>query len=75
MPPVSEPTFIGELKCIQADPITRHPAVCGDTGQPACQDYLVGTATIQRLGDGQLDAAEYNAVGLQTFGDNNGDGS
>ena len=74
VPPVSEPTFIGELKCIQADPITRHPAVCGDTGQPACQDYLVGTATIQRLGDGQLDAAEYNAVGLKSFGANNGDG-
>jgi hypothetical protein len=73
VPPVSESPFVGELKCIQSDPITRRPAVCGGANEP-CQDYLVGTATIQRLEDGHLSAAEYNGVGLKSAGANDGDG-
>jgi hypothetical protein len=71
VPPVTERPFIGELKCIQSDPITRSPAVCSGS---ACQNDLAGNATVFEAAPGEApDGLGYNAVGLRTFGDNNGD--
>ena len=70
VPPVGETPFIGELKCIQVDPITRLPFPCsGDT----CRNDLEGGATITNVGEGEIDPQRYNAVGLRTAGQNNGD--
>jgi hypothetical protein len=72
VPPVTERPFIGELKCIQSDPITRFPIECSGS---ACQNDLAGNATIFEASPGLApDGLSYNAVGLRTFGDNNGDG-
>lgn len=71
VPPVTERPFIGELKCIQSDPITRFPIACSGS---ACQNDLAGNATVFEASPGQApDGLGYNAVGLRTFGDNNGD--
>jgi hypothetical protein len=71
VPPVTESPFIGELKCIQSDPITRFPIQCSGS---ACQNDLAGTATIFRASQANgADGLGYNAVGLRTFGDNDGD--
>lgn len=74
VPPVGESPFIGELKCIQTDPITRLPAPCGGAGQAACRNDLEGSATIETVAaNGEIDAERYNAVGLRTAGPNDGD--
>ena len=74
VPPVGESPFIGELKCIQTDPITRLPTPCGLAGQPACRNDLEGSATIETIAStGEIDAQRYNAVGLRTAGPNDGD--
>jgi hypothetical protein len=71
VPPVSESSFfIGELKCIQVDPVTRAPITCAAA---ECQNDLAGSATIFEVSDGVTDGKSYNAVGIKTAGDNNGD--
>ncbi len=70
VPPVGEVPFIGELKCIQGDPVTRLPFVCD--GTPACRNDLEGSATVTEV-EGDIDPARYNAVGLRTTDFNNGD--
>lgn len=69
VPPVSEETFIGELKCIQSDSTTRLPAVCAPG---ACRNDLSGTAAITKVLGAGIDAASINAVGLRAQR-NNGD--
>jgi hypothetical protein len=77
IPPVGEVPFIGELKCIQGDPVTRLPFPCD--GTPACRNDLVGGATvttvegISALASEQINPQRYNAVGLRTTNFNNGD--
>lgn len=81
VPPVSEATFIGELKCVEADPTTRLPQACNtldcnstDPGAVCCHDDLIGSATIEDLTTtGDVDVARYNAVGLRSTGFNDGD--
>ncbi len=86
VPPVGENPFIGELKCVQTDPITRLPAecstVCGTTPTAGCcRQDLIGSATIEsvlplnvvKIVVPVLDAARYNAVGLRSTGFNDGD--
>lgn len=63
IPPVGETPFVGELKCIQVDPLTRLPAECQGT---ACRNDLEGTATITKVELGQIDTQKYNAPGLRT---------
>jgi hypothetical protein len=68
IPPISETPYVGELKCIQADPISRLPVACAaDT----CRNDLTGNAAIT---DGDTtDVASYPAAGLhavQNDGDN-----
>ncbi len=70
VPPITERPFIGELKCIQADPITRFPVECAGA---ACQNDLAGNATVFGLEAGQIDGKGYNAVGLRATA-NNADG-
>jgi hypothetical protein len=71
VPPVSEDTFfIGELKCIQVEPISRFPATCSAA---ECQNDLAGTATIFEVIEDITDGKSYNAVGIKSAGDNNGD--
>ncbi len=73
VPPVGETPFIGELKCIQSDPITRLPFACNDNGGSPCRNDLEGGATITNVADGSIDPQRYNAVGLRSAGQNNGD--
>jgi len=74
VPPVGESPFIGELKCIEADPVTRLPAPCQATPGNPCPNDLEGTATLTSVDVlGVIDTEEYNAVGLRTTGFNNGD--
>ncbi|MGH3579950.1 MAG: hypothetical protein ACRDUB_00050 [Mycobacterium sp.] len=70
IPPVGETPFVGELKCIQVDPITRLPFECTGNG---CRDDLEGAATITKVELGIIDTRKYNAVGLRSNGFNNGD--
>jgi len=70
VPPVGESPFIGELKCIEADPITRLPPACQGT---ACRNDLEGAAIITKVVSVLIDTEKYNAVGLRTTGFNNGD--
>jgi hypothetical protein len=70
VPPVGESPFVGELKCIEVDRITRLPAACTGT---ACRNDLEGAATITKVEFGQIDTQKYNAVGLRTAALNNGD--
>jgi len=71
VPPVSESTFfIGELKCIQVDPITRFPAACAAA---ECQNDLAGSATLFEVISDITDGKSYNAVGIKSAGDNDGD--
>ncbi len=59
IPPVEDP-FIGELKCIQADSVTRLPVACdGDN----CRNDLTGKAVI--MSSSLLDGASYPAAGLR----------
>ena len=69
--------FIGELKCIQTNPLTRLPAPCDDAAGPRCRDDLFGHATIETVSefaifDTNIDPQKYNAVGLRTAGQNDG---
>ena len=73
VPPVGEEPFIGELKCIQSDPITRLPLACNDTGGNRCRNDLEGAATVTGVVAGGIDAERYSAVGLRSAGRNNGD--
>jgi hypothetical protein len=73
VPPVGETPFIGELKCIESDPITRLPFQCNDAQQNPCRNDLEGGATIENVADGSIDPQRYNAIGLRTAGQNNGD--
>lgn len=81
IPPVGEETFIGELKCIESDPITRLPRVCSTLNclsSPAtcCRADLIGQATIETANPiGTIDTATYNAVGLRPTAFNDGDGT
>jgi hypothetical protein len=76
VPPVGETPFIGELKCIEADPLTRLPVACDPAGPP-CPADLEGTAIITTAvgagTDAVVDTARYNAIGLRPTGFNNGD--
>ena len=69
VPGISEDPFIGELKCIQADPITRIPVACG-TGGVDCLNSFTGHAALTSVGTS--DVASYRAVGLEQVA-NNGD--
>jgi len=67
IPPISETPFIGELKCIQADSVTRLPLTCaGET----CRNDLTGNAGITDIDT--TDVASYPAAGLRSVL-NNGD--
>ena len=70
VPPVGESPFIGELKCVESDPITRLPPQCQGT---QCRNDLEGAATITKVELGLIDTEKYNAVGLRTTSVNNGD--
>lgn len=72
VPPVGESPFIGELKCIQSDPITRLPFPCNDGQGNDCRNDLEGSATVTTVAGG-IDPKRYNAVGLRSAGQNNGD--
>ena len=78
VPPVGETPFIGELKCIEADPVTRLPIPCDVTAIPAvsCPADLEGSAIITTaVGAGAtatVDTARYNAIGLRPSGFNDG---
>ncbi|MBX3026036.1 hypothetical protein KF840_14100 [bacterium] len=72
VPPVGETPFIGELKCIQSDPITRLPIPCNDDQGPPCRNDLEGGATITNVANGGIDPLRYNAVGLRSAGRNDG---
>lgn len=75
VPPVGEIPFLGELKCIQSDPITRLPLPCNEDAMPPvpCRNDLEGSATITAFrGDGSIDPQRYSAVGLRTAGRNDG---
>ena len=67
IPPISETPFIGELKCIQSDPITRLPAACDGE---SCRNDFTGHAAITDIGT--TDVASYPASGLRSV-QNNGD--
>ncbi len=69
IPPISETPFIGELKCIQSDPITRLPRACGEGGL-TCANDLTGHAAITDIET--TDVASYPASGLRSVA-NNGD--
>ena len=56
--------YLGELKCVQVDPATNAP-VAGNE--------LFGTATIMHTTG--PDAAGYSAIGIESTGRNNGDGT
>jgi len=80
VPPVGETPFVGELKCIQTDPITRLPEPCStldcaDDPVNCCRADLEGSAIITTVSgiDGEIDTQSYNAVGLRPTGFNNGD--
>jgi hypothetical protein len=78
IPPAPEPSFIGQLVCLQADPnsAARHPATC--TGGAACNQDIFGQATIEEIGlapANSVDPRSYNAVGLLPTGRNDGDGN
>jgi len=80
VPAVGENPFVGELKCIESDPITRLPKACTTldcNADPAncCRADLEGTAIITTVGgpSGIVDTQRYNAVGLRPTGFNNGD--
>jgi hypothetical protein len=73
VPPVGEVPFVGELKCIQSDPITRLPSQCNDAQANPCRNDLEGSATITGVIAGGIDPERYNAVGLRSAGRNNGD--
>jgi hypothetical protein len=71
VPPVSESRFfIGELKCVQVDPITRFPDACAAVD---CENDLAGSATVFEVVSDIADGKSYNAVGIRTAGDNDGD--
>jgi hypothetical protein len=57
IPPAPETPFLGELKCIEVD----------DSDAPLDLNDLVGEATVIRASGGLLDAAKYNAVGIQAI--------
>lgn len=67
IPPISETPFVGELKCIQADSITRLPVSCSGA---TCPNDLTGHAAITSSEFG--DVASYPATGLRSV-ENNGD--
>jgi hypothetical protein len=73
VPPVGEEPFVGELKCIQSDPITRLPIPCNDDSGPHCRNDLEGQATLTGVVGSGIDPERYNAVGLRSAGQNNGD--
>lgn len=80
VPAVGENPFVGELKCIESDPITRLPKACTTldcNADPAncCRADLEGTAIITTVGGPSsiVDTERYNAVGLRPTGFNNGD--
>jgi hypothetical protein len=78
VPPVGETPFIGELKCIESDPVTRLPIPCDVTAMPPveCPADLEGSAIITTaVGSGTdavVDTARYNAIGLRPTGFNDG---
>jgi len=71
IPPISETPFIGELKCIQSDPVTRLPIACGPGGA-TCPNSFTGNAAITDTDT--TDVASYPASGLRGVM-NNGDNS
>jgi hypothetical protein len=64
---VQEDPFIGELKCIEADPDTFAPIAGLDPVNNNGGD-LKGEATIVSVSDGLVDARKYNAIGIQAVG-------
>lgn len=67
IPAVPEDPFRGSLRCVAA----------AENGAPVDRNVLKGTATLEHFVNGapvELDAARYNAIGLQAIpGANNGD--
>ena len=64
IPPVAEDPFIGELKCVQV----------GEDESPVDRNDLKGEATIVTATGSQLDARDYNALGIHAIeGANDGD--
>jgi hypothetical protein len=49
------------------------PLPCNEAQGSPCRNDLTGGATITKVSGGEVDPARYNAVGLRTFGRNNGD--
>lgn len=73
IPPVTDP-FIGEIKCVEVDPSTFKP-INEFPYQPPKNPTgdLIGTATISAGSKSSTDARQYNAIGFQPAGPNNGD--
>jgi hypothetical protein len=64
VPPVTATPFEGFLHCVAVD----------DRGVPAERNALVGVASIERASGASVDAAQYNAIGLEANpGRNDGD--
>lgn len=63
IPPSSEDPFLGELKCV----------LVGEDELPIAENWLQGEATIVSTNQGGVDAAGYNAIGIEATGANNRD--
>jgi len=62
IPPAPEFPFQGELKCFQVN----------ENEEPVARNDLKGEATLVIFDEGEVDAAEYNAVGIQATDFNDG---
>jgi len=62
IPPVPEDPFIGELRCIAIDA----------EGNPVSRNDLKGEGVLITANESNVDAASYNAVGIQATGDSDG---
>lgn len=58
IPPVPEDPFIGELRCIQVDPVSEEPLARND---------LKGEATIVTTNASAIDARKYTAIGIPSI--------
>ncbi|MBI4518342.1 MAG: hypothetical protein HY699_21285 [Deltaproteobacteria bacterium] len=64
VPPVGEPTFVGELRCVAVD----------DQDRPSERNVLVGATTMVQALAGSYDLVRHNAIGIPAIaGANDGD--
>jgi hypothetical protein len=71
--PVNEDPFIGEIKCVEVDPTTFQPIKEFPYAPPKNPTGdLIGTAIIASGEGSSTDARQYNAIGFQPAGVNDG---